>query len=168
MRLSLYRRIAELVDRAEVDGFAAELIDRFGKLPTEVENLLDVVTIKQLCRQAGVERVDAGPKGAVLTFRNNSYAEPAKLLTYISQQVSLMKLRPDHKLVYTREWTDEAQRVRGVNRLMSDLAQMAGGGAVPKGEAPPPPPPPPPPRPSALKAGSKFGRNIPSRPFGRR
>ncbi|CAO3445086.1 Transcription-repair coupling factor [Azospirillum argentinense] len=168
VRLSLYRRIADLVDRAEIDGFAAELIDRFGKLPGEVENLLDVVTIKQLCRQAGVERVDAGPKGAVLTFRNNSYAEPAKLLTYISQQMSLMKLRPDHKLVYTREWADEAQRVRGVNRLMSDLAQMAGGGAVPKGEAPPPPPPPPPPRPSALKAGSKFGRNIPSRPFGRR
>ena len=163
VRLSLYRRIAELVDRAEVDAFAAELIDRFGKLPNEVENLLDVVTIKQLCRQAGVERVDAGPKGAVLTFHGNSFADPAKLLTYIAQGMGLMKLRPDHKLVYTRAWDEPAQRVRGVNRLMQDLAQMATGGAVPKGEVPPPPPPPPPPRPSALKAGSRFGRHLPGR-----
>ncbi|WP_207457749.1 transcription-repair coupling factor [Azospirillum sp. SYSU D00513] len=163
VRLSLYRRIAELVDRAEVDGFAAELIDRFGKLPNEVENLLDVVTIKQLCRQAGVERVDAGPKGAVLTFHGNTFAEPAKLLTYIAQGFGLLKLRPDHKLVYSRSWDEPPQRVRGVNRLMQDLAQMATGGAIPKGEAPPPPPPPPPPRPSPLKAGSRFGRHLPGR-----
>ncbi|AWK86895.1 transcription-repair coupling factor [Azospirillum thermophilum] len=169
VRLTLYRRIADLVDRSEVESFAAELIDRFGKLPEEVENLLDVVTIKKLCRQGCVERVDAGPKGAVLTFHENSYPEPAKLLTYISQHMGLMKLRPDHKLVYTREWTDTHQRVRSVQRLVKDLAEMASGGGVPKGETPPPPPPPPPPRPTALKAGSKFGRNIPGRPFpGRR
>jgi transcription-repair coupling factor (superfamily II helicase) len=47
VRLGLYRRISELRSREEVDQFAAEMIDRFGKLPKEVENLLDVVTIKQ-------------------------------------------------------------------------------------------------------------------------
>ncbi|PWC55889.1 transcription-repair coupling factor [Azospirillum sp. TSO22-1] len=166
VRLSLYRRISELVDRPEIEAFAAELIDRFGKLPSEVENLLDVVTIKQLCRQAGIERVDAGPKGAVLTFRGNTFARPDKLIGYIAGRGGLMKLRPDHKLVYTRVWDDEALRVTGVKRLMKDLADMAAGLDV-KGEPPPPPPPPPPPRPTALKAGSKFGRVPPGR-FGRR
>jgi len=163
VRLSLYRRIADLVDRAEVDGFAAELIDRFGKLPEEVDNLLDVVTIKRFCKQANVERVDAGPKGLVLTFHGNSYAEPAKLLTYIAQHLTLMKLRPDHKLVYSREWPDAQSRVRSVQKLVKDMAEMAAGGGVPRADVPPPPPPPPPPRPTALKAGSRFGRHIPGR-----
>ncbi|HYI68321.1 MAG TPA: TRCF domain-containing protein, partial [Skermanella sp.] len=124
VRLGLYRRISELVDRQEIDSFAAELIDRFGPLPDEVENLLDVMTIKQLCRTAGVERVDAGPKGAVLSFHNNSFARPDQLIMFIGKQVGTMKLRPDHKLVYTRTWDDTATRVKGVNRLMQDLAKL--------------------------------------------
>lgn len=47
----------------------AELVDRFGTLPDEVRNLLDVVTLKRLCREAGVERLEAGPKGMVIQFR---------------------------------------------------------------------------------------------------
>jgi transcription-repair coupling factor (superfamily II helicase) len=124
VRLGLYRRISELVDRPEIDSFAAELIDRFGPLPDEVENLLNVMTIKQLCRAAGVERVDAGPKGAVLSFHNNTFARPDKLVVFIGSQVGTMKLRPDHKLVHTRTWDDTATRVKGVNRLMQDLAKL--------------------------------------------
>jgi transcription-repair coupling factor (superfamily II helicase) len=125
LRLTLYRRIAELVDRREVEGFAAELIDRFGPLPKEVENLLDVVTIKQFCRQASIARVDAGPKGAVLTFHNNNFARPDLLVGYIAKHAAWMKLRPDHKLVYTRAWDDPPTRVTGVKRLMKDLAGLA-------------------------------------------
>ena len=47
---------------------ALQRIDTFGPLPPEVENLLDVVTIKVLCRAANVEKVDAGPKGAVVAL----------------------------------------------------------------------------------------------------
>jgi transcription-repair coupling factor (superfamily II helicase) len=125
VRLGLYRRISELIDRKEIDGFAAELIDRFGPLPREVENLLDVMTIKQLCRISGVERVDAGPKGAVLAFHNNNFDRPDRLVQFIAKQNGTVKLRPDHKLVCTRAWDDTAQRVKGVNRLMQDLAKLA-------------------------------------------
>ncbi|HSK38177.1 MAG TPA: transcription-repair coupling factor [Arenibaculum sp.] len=125
VRLGLYRRLSELVDRAEVDAFAAELIDRFGPLPDEVENLLQVIAIKQLCRQANIERVDAGPKGALLGFRNNSFSHPDKLVVYLTQQAGTAKLRPDFKLVCMRSWDDTAQRVAGVHRLMQDLAKLA-------------------------------------------
>ncbi|NKB49065.1 MAG: transcription-repair coupling factor [Alphaproteobacteria bacterium] len=125
LRLSLYRRIAGLVDPGEIDGFAAEAIDRFGPLPSEVENLLQVVTLKKFCRDAGVEKLDAGPKGAVISFRDNSFANPAALIEFITIQAGTVKLRPDHKLVYQREWADETQRLRGVRRLMSQLAKLA-------------------------------------------
>src|SRR3954469_13309411 len=74
VRLGLYRRIAQLASRRERDAFAAELIDRFGPLPAEVENLLQIIAIKRDCQEAGVERVEAGPKGAVIALRGNRFA----------------------------------------------------------------------------------------------
>ncbi len=125
VRLDLYRRLSRLVDSVEIDGFAAELIDRFGDLPGDVENLLHVIALKQLCRVSGVERLEAGPRGAVLTFRNNSFAHPARLVDFIARQAVGIKLRPDHKLVYSRSWPDSAARVDGARKLMQDLASMA-------------------------------------------
>ncbi len=46
LRLGLYRRLSALETRADIDAFAAELVDRFGELPPEVEHLLDVMEIK--------------------------------------------------------------------------------------------------------------------------
>ena len=90
-----------------------------------MENLLQVVTLKKLCRDAGVEKLDAGPKGAVISFRDNNFANPAALIEFITSQVGTVKVRPDHKLVYQREWADETQRLRGVRRLMAQLAALA-------------------------------------------
>jgi transcription-repair coupling factor (superfamily II helicase) len=125
-RLGLYRRLSTLVDKAEIEGFAAELIDRFGPLPEEVENLLQVMAIKRLCRAAGVEKVDAGPKGAVIAFHKNEFARPAELVAFISRQAGAIKVRPDHRLVYQRQWDDPPARLRGVRRLLDDLAEVAG------------------------------------------
>lgn len=125
VRLSLYRRIATLADRDEIDQLAAELVDRFGKMPAEVENLLEVVAVKALCKQAGVEKVDAGPKGAVVTFRGNSFANPAGLVQYIAQQGGAAKLRPDHKLVFVRAWDEPAKRVKLAQKLIAKLVEIA-------------------------------------------
>ena len=86
---------------------------------------MQVVALKKLCRDAGVEKLDAGPKGAVISFRENSFANPGALIEFITSQVGTVKLRPDHKLVYQREWADEQQRLRGVRRLMAQLAELA-------------------------------------------
>jgi len=125
VRLGLYRRLAHLVDAPDVEAFAAELIDRFGPIPDAVENLLQVIGIKQLCRRAGVEKVDAGPKGAVLTLYENRYANPEGLVAYIQKQAGTVKLRPDQKLVFMRVWDNARVRVRGVRQLMEELADLA-------------------------------------------
>jgi transcription-repair coupling factor (superfamily II helicase) len=140
VRLGLYRRIASLVDRRELDAFAAELVDRFGSLPAEVDNLLEIIAIKRLCRDAGIEKVDAGPKGAVITFRGNRFANPAGLVDFIQKQVGTAKLRPDQKLVFIRGWEETKERVVGVNRLLQALATIAGVGAAGNGAAMRPPP----------------------------
>ncbi len=125
VRMSLYRRLASLEDRAQIDGFAAELIDRFGELPEEVDHLLKIVEIKALCRRADIEKVDSGPKGATIAFRNNSFADPAGLVEFITMQQGTAKVRPDHRLVLKRHWEDANDRLEGTFRLVQDLAKMA-------------------------------------------
>jgi transcription-repair coupling factor (superfamily II helicase) len=124
-RLALYRRIATFADREEIDAFAAELIDRFGPLPPEVENLLDVVNIKVLCRIANVEKIDAGPKGAVVSLRNNEFPNPGGLVDFIGKQAGTVKLRPDHKLVFIRPWDTPSARVKGLQTMLTSMAKLA-------------------------------------------
>ncbi|MBM3522604.1 MAG: transcription-repair coupling factor, partial [Alphaproteobacteria bacterium] len=124
VRLGLYRRLSVFTERAELDAFAAELVDRFGKLPPEAENLLEVVAVKQLCRKAGVEKIDAGPKGVVVAFRHNRFARPERLIQYITRDAASMKVRPDQKLVYSAEWDEAPARMRGVAKLVGELARL--------------------------------------------
>ena len=124
VRMSLYRRLSDLEDKADIEGFAAELIDRFGPIPDEVENLLQIVEIKQLCKQAGVDRVEAGPKGAVVGFRKDTPPNVGALMKWIAERGGAIKLRPDQKLVAIRPWDDIVQRVKGARLLMSELAKL--------------------------------------------
>ncbi len=125
LRLSLYRRIARLMDPAEIDAFAVELHDRFGPVPQEVENLFHMVAIKQYCRKAGVEKVEAGIKGAVLSFHKDTFANPSALVEFIATQAGTVKLRPDHKLVYRRDWNDPQARLKGVQYLLRRISEVA-------------------------------------------
>ncbi len=125
VRLGLYRRLSNLADSSEIDAFAAELVDRFGTLPEEVENLLEIIAVKQLCRRAGVEKLDAGPKGAVLAFRNNEFANPEALIGYIQTYSATIKLRPDHRVVCMYDWRRASDRISGVRKLMRKLVEMA-------------------------------------------
>ena len=124
VRLELYRRLSTAATESDVDAFAAELADRFGALPDDVEHLLDVVSIKVLCRRAGVDKVDAGPKGVTLSFRNNEFANPAGLITFISGR-SDVKLRPDHTLVVKANWPTPEMRLQGVRKLVGEIAAIA-------------------------------------------
>lgn len=124
VRMSLYRRLQDLIEPADIDSFAAELIDRFGEYPDEVQNLLDIVTIKQLAKRAGISNVEAGPKGAVLTFHNNTPPNVDGLMGWMTSKAGAVKLRPDQKLAIIRTWDTPTRRVKGVQGLMGDLAEL--------------------------------------------
>ncbi|MBO1324095.1 transcription-repair coupling factor [Acetobacter sp. TBRC 12305] len=124
VRLGLYRRISGLSSDAETEAMEAELIDRFGAIPEEVKNLLDIVDIKRLCRKAGVEKVEAGPKGMVIQFRHNSFGNPAGLVQWMGKwKDGAVRLRPDHKLACVRELTN-VQRVGLASKVLKDLAAL--------------------------------------------
>jgi transcription-repair coupling factor (superfamily II helicase) len=125
VRLGLYRRLAEIDDDRDIDGFAAELVDRFGPLPEEVEYLLQIVAIKTLCRRANVEKIDVGPKGAVLSFRDNIFANPEGLISYIAKHPVGARVRPDMKVVFFDEWDTPKARIKGATEILRALAGIA-------------------------------------------
>jgi transcription-repair coupling factor (superfamily II helicase) len=124
VRMALYRRLSELQSH-EIESFAAELIDRFGPLPEEVEHLLKIVAIKHLCRAAMVEKIEAGPKGATISFRNNAYPNAGGLVRLITDHARTMKVRPDQKMVVMREWPTPDARLKGAEALLHQLARLA-------------------------------------------
>jgi len=124
VRLGLYRRLSGLTTKVELEGFAAELIDRFGKLPREVNTLLLVVRIKAECKKAGIAKFDAGPKGATIQFWNDKFANPAGLVEFVQDQKGLAKVK-DNKIVVRREWSTDREKIRGSFAIARDLAQKA-------------------------------------------
>lgn len=125
LRLGLYRRLSDLGTQEELDGFGAELHDRFGRPPEEVRNLLEVVSIKLLCRAANVSNVDAGPKGALIAFRDGKFARSDQLVKWITEQGARAKLRPDMKLVLMRDWETSEERLKGTRQLMQTLEKLS-------------------------------------------
>ena len=125
LRLQLYRRLSTLETDQDIESFAAEMVDRFGPTPPEVEQLLKIVAIKALCRRAHIEKVDAGPKGVIVAFRDNLFADPAGLVRYVSEQRSFAKVRPDMKIVFVREFDTLQERLDGTREILRALAAIA-------------------------------------------
>ena len=123
--IELHRRLADLHTDEEIDNFAAELRDRFGVLPDEVRYLFKVAAIKAYSRRANVEKVDAGPKGAVITFRDNSFAQPDRLVYFIRQHGKSARVRPDMKVVFFQDWETPEDRLAGTTEIMRQLANLA-------------------------------------------
>ncbi|GJE55861.1 Transcription-repair-coupling factor [Methylobacterium thuringiense] len=128
VRLGLYRRLSTLENDQELESFGAELIDRFGKLPPEVEQLLKIVTIKILCMDTNIEKVEAGPKGIVIHFRERKFANPQGLIAYVTAQASFAKVRPDMSIVFIRELTSIPARLKETTGILRSLAKMVGTG----------------------------------------
>jgi transcription-repair coupling factor (superfamily II helicase) len=127
VRLGLYRRLSSLTTKVELEGFAAELIDRFGPLPKEVNTLMLIVRIKAMAKRAGISRIDAGPKGATIQFHNDKFANPAGLVTFIKAQGAAARVQ-GNKIVIAGDWKTDADRIKGAFGIARDLAETLAKG----------------------------------------
>ncbi len=124
LRMNLYRRLSDMTNEDELNAFAVEMVDRFGPLPAEVENLLAVMSIKSLAKSVGISQLDMGPQGGVIAFRNNTPPNPEKLLKWIQLNFNRLKLRPDQKITILSAWEKSDNRVQGVRELLKELSSL--------------------------------------------
>ena len=124
VRLSLYRRLSDIRNSADMEAFAVELIDRFGDLPKEVLMLINIMKIKNKCLDAGIVKFEGGPRGATIKFYNDEFIKPEALMKYIQGQGDLIKIR-ENQLVIRRDWKKVSDKIKGVYAIVSDLARLA-------------------------------------------
>jgi len=124
VRLELYRRLAHLETQDEIDDFIKELVDRFGPYPEEVDNLLRIMSLKQLAKKAHVSKVDAGQKGIVIKFHKDTFEKAEKLLQFIQDRRGLAKIRPDQSLFFTGNWSSIPERFRGCSKLLEEIGAL--------------------------------------------
>jgi len=125
LRMALYRRLNEAEDRAGLDAFAAEMIDRFGPLPPETANLVQLMEIKANAKAAGIAKLDVGTKGALVSFHGDQFANVPGLIAYVERLKGRARIRPDNRLSVSGEWASAGARLNGALQLSKGLGKLA-------------------------------------------
>ena len=115
LRLAIYRRTGDLKSNEEIDNFRLEMEDRFGLIPQEFNNLLEMVKIRNMCFKLNIESFDSGPNGFVIKFRENS-GVAEMVLSFVDKFPRQAKIKPENKLVFIKALNpksliEEAQEV---------------------------------------------------------
>jgi transcription-repair coupling factor (superfamily II helicase) len=125
VRMALYRRLNDAESQDEIEAMSAEMIDRFGPLPPPTENLIKLIQIKRQAIVANIAKIDVGAKGTLVSFHNDTFADPAGLIAYAARLNGAIKLRPDNKIVVQRAWGDPHARLNGLFQLTKGLSAIA-------------------------------------------
>jgi transcription-repair coupling factor (superfamily II helicase) len=124
VRMALYRRMNDAEGPEAVEALAAEMIDRFGPLPSPTQNLLRLIEVKRQAIAANIAKIDVGPKGALVSFHKDTFPDPVGLIGYVERLNGVAKLRPDNKLVITRAWGTAEGRLNGLVQMTKGLAAI--------------------------------------------
>jgi transcription-repair coupling factor (superfamily II helicase) len=121
LRLGLYRRISEMATEEETDNLRVEMVDRFGPLPSETENLIQIVSLRNLCKKLNIHKLESGPNGVLVSFYKNIFPDGEKMMRFIQQSFGTVKARPDQKLVVLKAWKSPAHLIKGIGNVLTEL-----------------------------------------------
>ncbi|OPZ76252.1 MAG: Transcription-repair-coupling factor [Alphaproteobacteria bacterium ADurb.Bin438] len=124
IKLEFYKRISMIKDNEEMDALISEMIDRFGDIPDEVQNLIDIVDLKVLCKKANVEKIDAGEMGLLISFHENKFNNPLGLIELLNKS-NAIKLRPDHKLNIVKDLKKNNEVLKFTKKMLNELVKIS-------------------------------------------
>ncbi len=125
VRLALYKRSAAAADDAALDELMTELVDRFGELPPQAQNLLRVARIRLLARKLGVRRMDFGAHGGYVLFEAQNNIDPRAVIKLVQDKSRDYRLDGPLKLRVSRDLDEEVERFDFVKDLLTQLMPSA-------------------------------------------
>ncbi|MCQ2965225.1 MAG: transcription-repair coupling factor [Alphaproteobacteria bacterium] len=125
IRMGIYKRLADIQDVSEINNLKFEMENRFGKIPKEFENLIEVIIIKIECKKINIEKIEAGTNGALITFHNNLFANPAGLIKFITLNNKKISVRSDQKILCLQKWDEPEKQLRGIQQIVSILSKIS-------------------------------------------
>jgi transcription-repair coupling factor (superfamily II helicase) len=124
-RLTLYKRIAGARDDFALRELQVEMIDRFGLLPAQVKNLFAIAALKLRATPMGIRKLELGPNGGRVIFRDKPDIEPMTILRLIQRQPRVYKLEGQDKLRVMMELPGATERMTAAEQLLDALAVKA-------------------------------------------
>jgi transcription-repair coupling factor (superfamily II helicase) len=122
LRLSFYKKLATAKTQDQVDALMEELIDRFGKLPSQAHTLIESHRLRVLAKSYGIAKIDAAPGVMLINFKPNAPVDGMRIIQLV-QKNKHIKLAGNDKLRIEKqiaEVKDRAQMVRDVLRSLGD------------------------------------------------
>ena len=123
IRMEIYKRLSSIILEEEIDEIAAELIDRFGSLPQEVETLIDTIGLKNLCKKTNIEKIDCGNNGFLISFKNNTFSNPVELIKYINNKKDYISIRSDQRL-FVKFKEQKENLIDYIKSIVNDFLKM--------------------------------------------
>ncbi|MDL2329775.1 transcription-repair coupling factor, partial [Desulfosarcina sp. OttesenSCG-928-A07] len=122
-RLSFYRRLARMTDLKEISAVKAELIDRFGPLPEETENLLLKIMLRVLAVRAGVKRLEVSGQQMVLAFSERHQMRPMGIVEMVAREKGGFRFTPDHLFIATLGRGAPRSLLGQMKNILMEIAQ---------------------------------------------
>ena len=124
-RLITYKRISNAATETKLDDLRAELIDRFGSLPTQLETLFTVTKIKLLVKPLGIARIDLGENGGKVVFQANTTVDPMAIVQLVQDSNGAWRMEGATTLRARADLPEFSDRVDLCNSLVVRLAAAA-------------------------------------------
>ena len=100
LRMNFYKKIATIQNADDQEKLQNEMINRFGKLPEEVINLMEISNLKAACRKVDIEKLEATSNGILISFKDNKFKAPEPLLQMIFSSKNLIKIHTGQKILF--------------------------------------------------------------------
>ncbi len=110
-RLVAYKRLSSATSDAEIEDIGEELRDRYGEIPPEVDQLMEIIRLKQDLRRLGIGRLDMKDGCAMLTFSREEKISPGKIVDLIRGDTKRYRFSPDGRLHATVGSIDEIKKI---------------------------------------------------------
>ena len=122
LRLSFYKKLATAKTTDQIDALLEEIVDRFGKLPTQAQTLIDVHRLRVIAKPYGVVKVDAAPGVIHITFKKDPPIDSMAIM-HLIQKNRHIKLAGNDKLRVERELKEPKDRAQMVRDVLRSLGQ---------------------------------------------
>ncbi|HVI92420.1 MAG TPA: TRCF domain-containing protein, partial [Anaeromyxobacter sp.] len=121
-RLYFYKRFAQAATDEELDEIRAEIIDRCGDAPEELDALGELMAVKVRLRALSIRALESGPGRLVFTLGESAALDPFLLAKHVQGSSGALRLTPDMKLVATLGGPKPAPSARAVARAAKGKA----------------------------------------------
>ncbi len=120
-RLIMYKKIANAENKEQLNNAALELINRFGNLPNEVNNLIDITKMKIKYSKIGVKKLTITSKALKISFQDNAEISNKKLIKFINNSNNNVSFTKDNVLIYKKEFEDIREKKIVITNIIENI-----------------------------------------------